>query len=503
MFPRETSEDEVKLLKETLEKLAIPWHKAPAEAEAECAQLSKLGIVDAVWTEDSDALMFGAEVVIRFLSTPTGTKDIDNVRIYRSRDILKQYPMLDREGLVLFAVLSGGDYEQTGLRGCGPDRVLDAAKAGLGRTLCRTSDSGGLRAWREQLEAHFRGKIDVPSGFPHPQHLKDYNTPLVSKVDVLRSIHQRWDSPLDERALFLFLGRRFNFWLKAYIEFIISIRLMRSLAQTEPGQQVSNGVYQIRRVSAAGPVQSKVIFLLSAVTFIEDIDSWKKQLGAFGSDRDDYTPQPHVECPKILDCILRHGCPSAMPVVFPNQPPSQLNGAKKRGRPPKNRTAGASIPRHLPSAFGGSKRRDRPPKNSEATASVSKQLPSTSSKATSGMMEIPLTKPRKKRGMAPGLTDSPITDTIVGETAKKARLDPRTSSQVVINLISDDEDEALAPISTNAAMGEKRLRHFEEKGKASLENPHLLSTSSVNEQETTFVVPPKIEEWDMPGFWSD
>ncbi len=39
--------------------------QAAGEAEAELAQMNKLGIIDAVLTEDSDALVFGAQVVIR------------------------------------------------------------------------------------------------------------------------------------------------------------------------------------------------------------------------------------------------------------------------------------------------------------------------------------------------------------------------------------------------------------------------------------------------------
>jgi hypothetical protein len=39
--------------------------QAPGEAEAELAKLNSLGIVDAVLTEDSDALVFGANCVIR------------------------------------------------------------------------------------------------------------------------------------------------------------------------------------------------------------------------------------------------------------------------------------------------------------------------------------------------------------------------------------------------------------------------------------------------------
>lgn len=39
--------------------------QAPGEAEAELAHLNKLGIIDAVLTDDSDALIFGAKVVMR------------------------------------------------------------------------------------------------------------------------------------------------------------------------------------------------------------------------------------------------------------------------------------------------------------------------------------------------------------------------------------------------------------------------------------------------------
>ncbi|KEQ68839.1 PIN domain-like protein, partial [Aureobasidium namibiae CBS 147.97] len=52
-------------LRKMLNHLKISHHRAPAEAEAECARLSELGIVDAVWTDDGDAFMFGAKVLIK------------------------------------------------------------------------------------------------------------------------------------------------------------------------------------------------------------------------------------------------------------------------------------------------------------------------------------------------------------------------------------------------------------------------------------------------------
>jgi Holliday junction resolvase YEN1 len=39
--------------------------KAPGEAEAELAYLNEIGKIDAVWSDDVDTLIFGAQVVIR------------------------------------------------------------------------------------------------------------------------------------------------------------------------------------------------------------------------------------------------------------------------------------------------------------------------------------------------------------------------------------------------------------------------------------------------------
>jgi Holliday junction resolvase YEN1 len=39
--------------------------QAPGEAEAELASMSRLGIVDAIITEDSDAIVFGATTILR------------------------------------------------------------------------------------------------------------------------------------------------------------------------------------------------------------------------------------------------------------------------------------------------------------------------------------------------------------------------------------------------------------------------------------------------------
>jgi Holliday junction resolvase YEN1 len=40
-------------------------HQAPGEAEAELAWMNKADIVDAVLTHDSDAVIFGAQTILR------------------------------------------------------------------------------------------------------------------------------------------------------------------------------------------------------------------------------------------------------------------------------------------------------------------------------------------------------------------------------------------------------------------------------------------------------
>jgi holliday junction resolvase YEN1 len=100
-----------------LNNLRVAHHRAPGEAEAECAMLQALGIVDAVWSDDGDALMFGCTTLIR-QHKQNGERVKDHVRIYRADRILQEHDF-DADSYVLFAMLAGGDYVVEGLRGCG------------------------------------------------------------------------------------------------------------------------------------------------------------------------------------------------------------------------------------------------------------------------------------------------------------------------------------------------------------------------------------------------
>ncbi|KAL6305561.1 PIN domain-like protein [Sparassis latifolia] len=59
-------------------------HTAPAEAEAELAQMNVIGYIDAILTDDSDAFVFEAKTVMR---NPNVKVDKDRMTVYTTNDI--------------------------------------------------------------------------------------------------------------------------------------------------------------------------------------------------------------------------------------------------------------------------------------------------------------------------------------------------------------------------------------------------------------------------------
>ncbi|CAD0111562.1 unnamed protein product [Aureobasidium uvarum] len=246
----------IDLLRKTLNMLKIPHHRAPAEAEAECAWLNELGIVDAVWTDDGDALMFGAKVLIKEHREGRGNtakKSDTLVRIYRA-DVIEQKHRINRQGLILFALLSGGDYDTKGLPGCGPMAALKAAQIDngrLGKILCETPLLQ-LHCFTESLREFFQmpgsPSVYVPPGYPRDLHVKNYREPKVSTSEQahdLRGLKNGWYVPIDEAKLRPFLLAMFNFDTKAYLKHIVPLLLVRELVQTTPETVDKNLVFEL------------------------------------------------------------------------------------------------------------------------------------------------------------------------------------------------------------------------------------------------------------------
>jgi len=128
--------EKTRLLIQLLHRLRIPHHRAPAEAEAECARLEMVGIVDAVWSDDADALMFGARTILRDhrpadAKKSDNKKDIKYVEVFRAEAVQERFG-LSQAGILMFVLLVGGDYDQQGLQGCGQVAALEACRYNAG-----------------------------------------------------------------------------------------------------------------------------------------------------------------------------------------------------------------------------------------------------------------------------------------------------------------------------------------------------------------------------------
>ncbi|EXJ87864.1 hypothetical protein A1O1_04791 [Capronia coronata CBS 617.96] len=217
--------------KNLVQAFRFPFHTAPGEAEAECAMLQKNGLVDAVMSQDVDAIMFGSTLTLRDWSkeaskhnkSPTHVNVLDLPRI-------KSLSGLDPDGMILVALLSGGDYDEAGVAGIGSTLASEIARAGFGSDLLdlvRNNDEAGLQEWRERLEYELetnesgyfkmrRKSVKIPPSFPDRRILSYYLNPAVTPEDQLAMLERKWteawESEIDIQALRDYVGDTFD-WL--------------------------------------------------------------------------------------------------------------------------------------------------------------------------------------------------------------------------------------------------------------------------------------------------
>ncbi|KAI1493029.1 hypothetical protein F5X96DRAFT_689830 [Biscogniauxia mediterranea] len=216
-------------------------HDAPGEAEAECALLQRSGIVDAVLSEDVDTIMFGCTRTLRNWSSEgtKASKTPTHVSLYDTEDLRKGMSGLDREGMVLVALMSGGDYLPEGVPGAGVKLACEAARAGFGKSLCRLkrADTSELASWKEWLifelrhneSGFFRTRhkaLTIPEDFPNMEILRYYTHPVVSPASTLDRLRQQtWDNPVDVVGLREFVQETFDWSYR-----IGAIKFIRVLA---------------------------------------------------------------------------------------------------------------------------------------------------------------------------------------------------------------------------------------------------------------------------------
>ncbi|KAA8903844.1 hypothetical protein FN846DRAFT_779885 [Sphaerosporella brunnea] len=165
----------------------LPYITAPMEAEAQCAELVKLGLVDGIVTDDSDVFLFGGTRVYRYMFN-----DKQTVQCYLLSDLEKELS-LDQHRLIAAAQLLGSDYTD-GIPGIGPVSAIEllaefAASGGLAsfkawwaRVQSGTETPADLAAaskFRKKFKRQNAAKIFLPPSFPDPQVKEAYLKPEV------------------------------------------------------------------------------------------------------------------------------------------------------------------------------------------------------------------------------------------------------------------------------------------------------------------------------------
>ncbi|KAI9348609.1 hypothetical protein BDR26DRAFT_853574, partial [Obelidium mucronatum] len=155
---------------ELLDLLKFPWFVAApgVKADAECASLSVLGYVDAVMTDDFDAFLFGAKMVIRNWCDTThdddsgsdsvvirdcDDDDTDFVNLYSAQDIFDASDW-NRNSFVVMTLLSGSG-GAPGIRGIGIQTASQLAVSKFADLIVHASLSNDTNALKTHLATLF------------------------------------------------------------------------------------------------------------------------------------------------------------------------------------------------------------------------------------------------------------------------------------------------------------------------------------------------------------
>ncbi|KAJ8132864.1 hypothetical protein O1611_g766 [Lasiodiplodia mahajangana] len=181
-----------------LRYFGIPYIAAPMEAEAQCAELVNLGLVDGIVTDDSDIFLFGGTRVYKNMFN--GNKFVE---CYLSSDLERELS-LSREQLISLAQLLGSDYTE-GLPGVGPVTAVEIlsefpGKEGLKefhdwwqevQVQNRSKEADKASSFRKKFRKSQGTKLFLPPGFPSPAVFDAYLHPEVDHS----SEQFQWGSP--------------------------------------------------------------------------------------------------------------------------------------------------------------------------------------------------------------------------------------------------------------------------------------------------------------------
>lgn len=181
--------------KSLLRFMGIPVVEAPCEAEAQCAEMTKGGLVYAVASEDMDSLTFGSTRLLRHLwsgATANAAKKGVKPTEYTLSTILEDLDM-DMAQFTDMCILCGCDYVDS-IRGIGQVTALKLIRE-------QKSIEGVLKAVRGV------GKYHVPENFPYDEARKMFHN---AEVTPSKELDLKWEAPNAE-GLLDFMVKEHNF----------------------------------------------------------------------------------------------------------------------------------------------------------------------------------------------------------------------------------------------------------------------------------------------------
>ncbi|KAJ4992758.1 DNA excision repair protein [Stagonosporopsis vannaccii] len=166
-----------------LSLFGLPYITAPMEAEAQCAELVHLGLVDGIVTDDSDTFLFGGTRVYKNMFNAAKF-----VECYLANDLTSEFS-LTREKMIAIAQLLGSDYTP-GIPGIGPVTALEIISefpkledfkdwwTGVqNNTIPKEADASNT--FRRRFRKSQATKLFLPPGFPDPRVADAYLNPEV------------------------------------------------------------------------------------------------------------------------------------------------------------------------------------------------------------------------------------------------------------------------------------------------------------------------------------
>ncbi|KAH9304718.1 hypothetical protein KI387_009122, partial [Taxus chinensis] len=170
--------------KNLLTLMGVPVVQAPCEAEAECASLCKVGKVDAVSSDDTDSLVFGAPRFLRHLTeSPSRKIAIMDIELSKVLEELN----LTMDQFVDMCIFSGCSYCDS-IGGIGPQTSLKLIR-----------EHGSIEKILENID---KDRFQIPVHWPYLRARRLFKEPQITPLEYQPKL--QWSTP-DKEGLKKFL----------------------------------------------------------------------------------------------------------------------------------------------------------------------------------------------------------------------------------------------------------------------------------------------------------